>query len=225
MTGAVPGAAPDLGAEVRALLAPHFQVRHFRKGSLLWREGETEGLLVAMRTGRVKIYRLLPNARSVTLFLFGPGHVFGFLPFIDGGPYPAYAQAIEDVAADVMPRSVLLRLLRADAELAPRLISLLGRRLREAFNLIEGLSTPGAPSRVAGALLALLPDEHDQEPVVLRLPVTAQEFAGAMGIAPETFSRALKRLEDDRILAREGVGRYRVLDLDSLRRAASPPMD
>ena len=100
-----------------------------------------------MRTGRVKIYRLLPNARSVTLFLFGPGHVFGFLPFIDGGPYPAYAQAIEDVAADVMPRSVLLRLLRADAELAPRLISLLGRRLREAFNLIEGLSTPGAPRR------------------------------------------------------------------------------
>ena len=155
---------------MRALLAPHFQVRHFRKGELLWREGETEGLLVAMRTGRVKIYRLLPNARSVTLFLFGPGHVFGFLPFIDGGPYPAYAQAIEDVAADVMPRSVLLRLLRADAELAPRLISLLGRRLREALHLIERLSTPRAPSRLAGGAPA-------------PPPASPAPAAGAVGVA------------------------------------------
>ena len=74
-------------------------------------------------------------------------------------------------------------------------------------------------------LLALLPEEHEQGPVVLRLPVTAQEFAAAIGIAPETFSRALKRLEDDRILAREGVGRYRVLDPDGLKQAASPPID
>jgi CRP-like cAMP-binding protein len=215
----------DLVTQARQLLRPHLHIRQFKRGSLLWREGEVSGLLVAIKTGRVKIYRLLPTGRAVTLFLFGPGDVFGFLPFLDGAPYPAHAQAIEDVEADVMPRSALLQALRADPELAVALIGLLGRRLRDAMDLIEGLSTPGAPSRVAAALVALLPDDPADGPVVLKLPVTAHEFAGAIGIVPETFSRAVKHLKDSGILAREGAGRYRVLDRSGLRQAAARATD
>jgi len=77
---------------------------------------------------------------------------------------------------------------------------------------------------VAAALLALMPEEPESAPLV-KLPVTAQEFAGAISIAPETFSRALTHLEDDRILTREGPGRYRVRDMERLRQAAAPPVD
>jgi len=223
----VPGL--DLGDTanlVRRILGQHLHTRRFRKGTLLWREGETSGLLVAITTGRVKIYRLLPTGKAVTVFLFGPGDVFGFLPFLDGGAYPAYAQAIEDVEAEVLPRSVLLQALRAEPDLAVALISLLGQRLRAAMNLIQGLSTPGVQGRVAAALLALLAEEPASAPATLRLPVTAQEFAGAIGIAPETLSRELRRLEDAGILAREGPGRYRVRNLQGLEQAAvTTPLD
>jgi len=214
----------DVVKQVRQLLRAHLHPRRFRKGTLIWSEGETSGLLIAITTGRVKIYRLLPTGKSVTLFLFGPGDVFGFLPFLDGGAYPAYAQAIEDVEADVLPRSALLQALHADPSLATALIALLGRRLREAMDLIQGLSTPGVKSRVAAALLALLAEDQPQDPLVT-LPVTAQEFAGAIGIAPETLSRALRHLEEDGIIAREGPGRYRVLQPDRLEQAAAPPID
>jgi CRP-like cAMP-binding protein len=200
-----PGAGlGDTANQVLRILGQHLHTRRFRKGTLLWREGETSGLLVAIRTGRVKIYRLLPTGKAVTVFLFGPGDVFGFLPFLDGGAYPAYAQAIEDVEAEVLPRSVLLRALRADPDLALGLIGLLGQRLRAAM-----------------ALLALLAEEQPTAPTMLRLPVTAQEFAGAIGIAPETLSRELRRLEDIGVLAREGSGRYRVLSLQGLEQAAA----
>ncbi len=222
----LPGAdLGDLANQVRQLLRAHLHPRRFRKGTLLWREGETSGLLVAITAGRVKVYRLLPTGKAVTVFLFGPGDVFGFLPFLDGGAYPAYAQAIEDVEADVLPRSALLQALRADPDLAVALIALLGRRLREAMDLIQGLSTPGVQSRVAAALLALLVEEQPNTPLVIKLPVTAHEFAGAIGIAPETLSRALKHFEGDGILAREGPGCYRVLNLESLEQAAAPPID
>jgi len=95
--------------QVRQLLRPYLHARSFRRGSLIWREGETSGLLVAIKTGRVKIYRLLPTGRAVTLFLFGPGDLFSFLPFLDGAPYPGHAQAIEDVEAEVLPRAALLQ--------------------------------------------------------------------------------------------------------------------
>jgi CRP-like cAMP-binding protein len=218
-------ALADLGLQVRRLLTSHLHTRRFRKGALLWREGETSGLLVAITAGRVKIYRLLPTGKAVTVFLFGPGDVFGFLPFLDGGVYPAYAQAIEDVEADVLPRSALLQALRADPELAIALIALLGGRLRAAMDVIQGLSTPGVRSRVAAALLALVEENPPNEPPVITLPVTAQEFAGAVGIAPETFSRAVSQLEGDGIVAREEHGRYRVLDLPALELVARPPIE
>jgi len=211
----------ELGREALELLRPHLNRRRFRTGELLWREGDADGMLVALCSGRVKIYRLLPSAREVTLLLFGPGDVFGFLPLLDGQSYPAYAQALEEAEADVMPRTTLLRVLRAEPELAVTLIALLGGRLRAAFDLIRSMSTPGAQSRVAQALLALVPPEAalTGNPVLVRLPVSAHEFAGALGLVPETLSRALTGLVRANVLERAGTGRYRILDVAALRRA------
>lgn len=213
----------ELAREALSLLQGYVHPRRFRRGELLWREGDTSGMLIALTAGRVKVYRLLPAGRAVTLFLFGPGDVFGFLPFLDGEGYPAYAQALEDVEADVMPRSALFQALRAEPELAVTLIALLGRRLRATFDLVESLSTPGARSRVAAALVSLLPHEHgEREAEEIQLPVAGHEFAGALGLVPETFSRALTSLVQEGILSRTPTGRYRVLDRAALERAAEP---
>jgi CRP-like cAMP-binding protein len=217
-----PGAGGDsLAAQARDLLGPHLRRRCFPAGSLLWREGETTGLLVALDRGRVKIYRLLPTGRAVTMFLFGPGDVFGFLPFLDGEPYPAYAQALEDTEAQVMSRDQLLSAVHADPQVGIALIALVGRRLREAMQRLESLSSPGVLPRVASALVALLPDEGRAGPAgIIRLPVSGSEFAGAIGITPETLSRSLTRLVSSRTLHRLGPGRFQVLDPGALRQAA-----
>jgi CRP/FNR family transcriptional regulator, dissimilatory nitrate respiration regulator len=212
----------ELAREAFELLKPHLNVRHFRKGNLLWREGDTTGMLVSLRSGRVKIYRLLPTGRDATLFLFGPGDLFGFLPFLDGQGYPAYAQAMEDVEADVMARSTLLQVLRSEPELAIKLVGLIGGRLRAAFDLIGSLSIPTARVRVALALLAMVPPSAPGGRATIRLPVSNYEFAAALGLVPETFSRALTHLVQDGVLERTGDGRYRVLDPDGLRKAADP---
>jgi len=210
-----------LAEQSRSLLAPWFKERLFHAGTLLWREGETTGLLVAIRSGRVKIYRLLPTGRAVTLFIFGPDDVFGFLPFLDGGAYPAYAQAVDDVAAEVMSRADLLEAIRARPDVGLTLFSLLGRRLRDAFDRIENLSTPGVVPRVAAALHALLPQPPvPPPPIVVEFPVSAAEFAAAIGISPETLSRSVSRLVADGVVHRISPRRLQVLDPAALERAA-----
>lgn len=211
----------ELAAETRALFGPWFVERRFEAGSLLWREGERTGLLVAVRSGRVKVYRLLPTGRAVTLFLFGPDDVFGFLPFLDGGAYPAYAQALDDVTADVMPRAALLDAVKERPEAALTLFSLLGRRLREAFDRIENLSTPGVVPRVAAALHALRPVAGGLNcHAIVEFPVSAAELAAAIGITPETLSRAVSRLVADGVVHRVGPRRLQILDPAALERAA-----
>lgn len=215
------GTISDLAKRARTLLTPWFHERRFPKGGLLWREGETSGWLVAIRSGHVKVYRLLPTGRAVTLFVLGPGDVFGFLPFLDGEPYPAYAQAIDDVLADVMPRTELLEAIRSDPNVAVTLLSVLGRRLRDAFDRIENQSTPGVLTRVASAIQALVPPNAASNTTVLvELPVSASEFAAAIGVSPETLSRAVSKLASDGVVHRVGSGRLQVLNIEALNRMA-----
>lgn len=211
-------------AEVRIAfeaLAPYFRSRRFPAGSILWRAGEPASMVVAIDSGRIKIYRTLPGGNTASLYLFGPGELFGFLPFLDGRPYPATAETVGEVLARTMSRDGLLRALREKPEVAMSLFSFLGRRLREAFDRIELLSARGSLPRVAAAIAALLPEENRGRMTVVSLPISSGEFARALGITPESFSRAITDLADGGMIRRLGRGRFQILDVQTLREAAS----
>jgi CRP/FNR family transcriptional regulator len=209
--------------EALAALRPYLQRRRFRGGAVLWREGDPAGLLVVLEQGRVKIFRTLARGRSVMLYALGPGEVFGFLPFLDGGPYPASAQAVEATEALVMSRTELLEALRDSPQLALPLFGFLGRRLREAFAQIMRLSTRSALPRVAGALAALLPErEAGAGLTIVSLPVRSGELAHTLGLTPESLSRAITELAARGILHRLGPRRLQVLDAAALRAAGRP---
>ncbi|WP_242360314.1 MULTISPECIES: Crp/Fnr family transcriptional regulator [Anaeromyxobacter] len=213
-----------LAREICALLAPYAHRRTFEAGSLLWREGDDSGMLVALESGRVKIFRALPTGSAVTIYLFGPGDVFGFMPLLDGRPYPAGAQALEEATGLVVSRSDLRSAFERDPQVALAVVKLLATRVREAFDRIERSSVPEVLPRVAAALAALLPDGPDAGPlVVVELPVRAREFAAVIGVVPESLSRALTKLVEAGVLHRLGPRKLQVLDAGALRKAAGAP--
>lgn len=214
-------AVDETARQARELLLPLAQKRAYAAGTLLWREGDTSGSLVTIERGRVKIYRVLPDGHAVTIYLFGPGDVFGFMPFLDGQPYPATAQALDDVTALVVRREALLEAFRSNPQLAMALIGLLARRLREAFDRIERASVPEVLPRVAAALWSLSAEDAAAGPLgVIELPVPAAELSAALGVAPESFSRAVTKLVSQRVLHRLGPRRLQLLDPRGLRAAA-----
>jgi len=207
--------------ELFAMLAPYFRARQYPPGTVLWRAGEPASAVVAIESGHVRIYRMLPNGNAASLYLFGPGEFFGFLPMLDGRPYPATAQAVDGVHARAMSREGFLRGLRENPSVVSQLFSFLGRRLREAFDRIELLSAHGAIPRVAASLVAMLHDRQGGATTIVSLPVSSREFAQALGITPESFSRAVTGLVEAGTMHRLGRGRFQILDPQSLRAAAS----
>ncbi len=205
-----------------SMLAPYFQVRRFPAGSVLWREGDPANIVVAVDEGHVRIFRQLPDGNSAAMYLFGPGELFGFLPFLDGRPYLATAVAMDNVRARTMSRQGLFQALQENPEVALPLFSFLGRRLRDAFDRIELLSARGTLPRVAAALVALLPLDAKENAAVVFLPAASGEFARSLGISPESFSRAVTGLVDAGVIRRLGRGRFQVLDVQSLRKIGSP---
>ena len=224
-TGAPPDApAPsEVTGEALAALRPYLRRRRFGAGVVLWQEGAAAGLVVSLERGRVAIYRALANGKEVVLYVFGPREVFGFLPFLDGGPYPASARAVEPVEALVMTRAELLEALRRSPQLALPLFGFLGRRLRDAFGQIERLSVRSALPRVAAMLAALLPPQVAPGGLtVVTLPLPAGELARTAGLTPESLSRAVTELVARGVLRRLGPRRLQVLDPAALRAAGRP---
>src|SRR5690625_4396202 len=80
----------------RQMLAPVVITARYRKGQILFVEGEPSRALYFIHLGRVKVYRLAVDGREQILHLLGDGEPIAVVPFLDGGPYPATAEVIED---------------------------------------------------------------------------------------------------------------------------------
>ncbi len=217
---------PNLADSDRKCLEPLQEFltrRRFRPKQLLWKEGDRDGFMTIVEKGHLEAYRKGPHARKIPLLVFVPGDIIGFLPLLDGGPYPASVAAVDEVVAWVLHRPALVRAVKVQPDVALSLIGLLGRRLRGSFDRIEELSMQGALPRVASTLVALLPHSESPEGLtVIEYPESGRALAETVGITPETLSRVITRLEEDGVVHRMGGRRLQVLDIEGLRRAARP---
>lgn len=212
--------------ETHETLRQYLNTRSFRKGQLLWSEGDTDGLLVFLNTGRVKIYRLLPTGKAITLYVFGAKTVFGFMPFFDDAPYPAYAQALDNCEAEIISRTGLRQAVHQEPDLAIVLMKHLAKRLRDAFNTIERLQSRGTDPKVASALLALVEDDSSspRSHIFVSLPISSHEYAQSLGLTPESFSRSITHLVNKGVLKRLQRNRFQILDLGALKDVAESAM-
>ncbi len=209
-------------AEVTELLSPYLVEHTWSSGHILWHEGDDDGTLILIKEGRIKIEHINPAGKAILLFIFGPGDVFGFLPFIDGSPYPATAITMGKVTARVMTRDRLHEILHENPELSIKLLNVLGVRLREALLKIQEFTGHDALTRTAAALMALLPaDARGDGLDIVEIPGPAYVFAEELSITPETFSRSLTKLEKAGVIHRLGSGHIQITDPKKLSQAAA----
>jgi CRP-like cAMP-binding protein len=214
----------SLSRDIKSALSPYFRTARYFRSETLWREGDAKGMLVSIVEGRVRVYRLMPDGKAVTMYIMRPGDVFGFLPLIDGGPYPVSAEAIEDVNAMVITHAQFLEALNDDPRAALPLLRFLSGHLRTAFDLIMRLSSRDALSRVASALCGLLEEQEALARGEIELPVSSREYAALLGLTPESFSRKITELVEMDVLERAGINRFRIIDYEKLSSIAVPGM-
>ena len=225
-TPALPSEFADEQRDAMKALEPFLHPRHYRAGQVLWTEGEVSGRMVLLVRGRVKAVRVLPDGSSVLLYVFSAGDIFGFLPFVDGGPYPATAIAVDDVEARVVSRSELRQAIHQDPQVAMVLLEALGKRLRQAFARLGDQAQRSSLARVAAALSLLLPERGESNPTTLiDVPSPIHDFAADVGMTPETLSRAVTQLVESGVLQRLAVPKLQVLDARRLRQIASGQRD
>lgn len=89
----VPLFAP-LDEGVLAYLANEFRTRQYRKGEILFHQGDESCSLYVLVQGKVRVYHSSPNGDETTVNLLTRHGVLGEFALIDGQPRSASAQAI-----------------------------------------------------------------------------------------------------------------------------------
>lgn len=123
-------------------------------GGMLFLAGEQPKGLNIVTAGQVKFFVLsAQTGREVILMVEHPYNAVAELPSLDGGDYPANAQAVGETEMLFLEQNALLGALRERPEVSLHLVRTLGGRLRRLVNLVEQLSFQEVVHRLASYLL------------------------------------------------------------------------
>lgn len=192
--------------------------KEYRKGEVVFFDGEySEGFYVVV-AGRVKITKISPKGREQILYLVERGEPFGQLALYHGDAFPATAQALEKSSCLFFPRKQFLDLISKNPALPMNMLAFLARRHRDLTRQLENIALKEVPERLAGYLL-YLSTEQGIAPTVT-LPISKEQLAYLLGTAPETLSRAFAKMVEQGLISMEGKA-VTIQDMDGLTNVAA----
>jgi CRP/FNR family cyclic AMP-dependent transcriptional regulator len=174
------------------MLVGYARVERFRKGATIFHKGDTGGGLMAVLEGQVKISVPSAEGKEAVLNIIRPGHVFGEIALLDGQPRTADAIAMEDCDLLVLDRREFVPLLRANPELALRIMELLCARLRRTSEQVEDVMFLHLEGRLAKALLRLSREQGGAGAPSARVAITQRELGQMIGMSRESTNKQLQ---------------------------------
>jgi CRP/FNR family transcriptional regulator, cyclic AMP receptor protein len=208
-----------LGEDELAHVAEVAVPRRFETGEVVFREGDESNTCYIVRSGQARAIREHSDGRCITLANFGSGDIFGELAMFDNERRSATVEATEPTEAIAILGRDMRRLLRQHPDIAIKLLSALGRRLRRTNERLARQSFQTVQSRVASVLLqfvAAARAEGGGEGNVL-VTSTQADLAQLAGSSRESASRFLAVLERAGVIT-QGRGKLTVHDAEALKR-------
>lgn len=126
----IPGKQPDKIGAGRTLNT-RFE-RKFKRGTLMFIEGETSTEMYILQSGKVRILKQ-EGEKTVELATLGAGSVLGELALLDHQPRSATAQVVEDVTSTVIDEDLLRSTLEKTPSWLSSIIQVVVRRLRDTM--------------------------------------------------------------------------------------------
>lgn len=196
----------DLG-----LLATVCRLREYRRGEILFEQGEQAIGFYVVESGKVKIYKLSPDGKERILHIVLPGSTFAEAAIFADGCYPAFAEPLEASRLLFFPKHEFLQLLHQHSQIAINMIGGLSKFLRQFTTQIEDLTFRDVPARLARYLTEIGAEDH----ATVMLPFSKTQLASNLGTVSETLSRTFRKLSDEEIIRVQGK-EIEILDLERL---------
>lgn len=171
-------------------------------GTLLFREGEPGTEMYVIQSGKVRLTRTIRGVEK-TLADLPAGEFFGEMSIINEKPRTASAVVLEDAQLLVLDPRTFEAMIKANTEIAVRMIRKLAGRLDIANAQIENLLLGDANSRIVHAMLTMSHNAPRGPDGAVRLSTHADALAEHTSVSPAKTREVLARLERSRLVLQD----------------------
>lgn len=171
----------------------------FPRGNVIFTPGTGDGFIYIVRTGCVRLFKTLPDRRTINLALLGPNTIFTQEDGTDGIASGATAEALIDSTLVIVEADDLADLIASSPELATAVIAGMTRRLTDLQTLVEHLLVRDTAVRLATTLMTLanrFGRSTADGMTAIALPLTHQSLANMIGSNRVTVTRKLLELQE-----------------------------
>lgn len=190
------------------------------RSTSIFRQGEPLFALYAVRAGSVRSTHVGADGNEQVLGFHYPGDLLG-LDALDGNVHQVTIDTLERTHLCALPINTLDNVLESVPPLRRQLLRIMSRNHAQDHHHLELMGRKAATSRVAGWLLSVSKrlHAHGYESDQLSLSMSRSDLGNYLGLAIETVSRTLSRLQADGIIEVSGRS-VTLLDKQRLTEAA-----
>jgi CRP/FNR family transcriptional regulator, anaerobic regulatory protein len=190
------------------------QSAFFKRGEIIYHDGDRSDSLYIVNKGKVKIYRLSETGKEQLVRILNVGGFTGELALFQDGLHDSYAEAIVDTDVCMIKRSDLQEFLLRYPSISLKILTEFSSRLEQSEKQTARFATEKVETRVALFLAECL--EHSEGSNEFTLPMSKKDLASYLGTTPETISRRLSDLEEHGYIKQKPKKMIEIVDLDGL---------
>jgi CRP-like cAMP-binding protein len=193
----------DLSEDSLQTVSSHVVIRSHPANRIILLENDWGGSVYFILEGWVKIRTHNADGKEVTLNIVGKGEIVGEMAALDEMPRSTDAIALTPAITGSIPAQDFLNLLQTEPLAGIRLTQLMAKRLRQ-INRRMRLRDSDSLSRVADTLLFLAEGQGKTGKQGVEIPnFPHRELSSLSGLARETVTRSLAKLEKKGLIKRE----------------------
>lgn len=180
--------------EIQCIVTEAAQKASFKKGDVLFLQGQPSSSLYSLNEGTVKICSHSADGHEQIVGLSTPGNLLVGLQSINDECYAYSAIAATAVQACKINHRALLACVQDRSEVAMRLVGAVNAQLAHSRALMEVMGHKSAAAKIAAFIMLMTPKSVKGSDR-FELPFSRMEMASLLGLSEETVCRLMANMK------------------------------
>lgn len=212
------GLFPNLKPEEREIIRNNITCQFYRKGEIIYKEGDVPQGLVCLSKGKVKLYKEGVGGRDQIVRMAKPIGFIGYRALFADENYSATAEALEDAVVCIIEKEAFMGILRNNAELTLHILKSVATELGFSTNRTVTLTQKHIRGRLAESLI-FLRDTYgfEDDGKTLKVYLSREDLANLSNMTTSNAIRTLSGFADEGVIELDGR-RIKILDQYKLER-------
>ena len=193
-----------LSTEEQNLLFWNEDVQFYKRGSVLYAEGDSAKGCYFLYSGILKVFKTGMEGKEQIIRFAKAGDLIGFRSVLSEESFCTSSKVIEDALVSYIPGQVLKRLIQQNSNFALELMKVTCLELGEANNYITDIAQKSVRERVAEVLVHLVETFGLNEEGILNISLTREEMGNMVGTATESVIRLFTEFKNENLIELQG---------------------